>query len=381
MNPFPYKQKNKLWFYSICFGLLGAIIGLFLRFAYTGNLGALPLKNILHSHSHIMLLGFVLNAFITLLWIHFTAAIDKKSYYIYLSLQLCVAILLVGFIIQGYAAFTIVFSTLHLWLSYSLLIRLWKRLKGNSSILYFVKIGIVLHFLASIGPYALAPLKILGLAESPWYKQAIFFYLHFQYFGSFFMWFLAILFQQTKTYVSKKYTLVILVGLILLFTHSLDYSFNSWMITLFGAIGSLLLFTVFLKISRQFKTHQKKQKNIYLLLMLVLFLNCLGSIPMLADKVATNRFMLIAWLHLLFLGFYLPFIWTQLPLKINNYLWLFYGISFAFTELILVFPTIFIELFSISIMMQLFLAYIPIVLCICTVHLKSLKIFTSTKYK
>tara|TARA_B100000809_G_scaffold252838_2_gene288038 strand:- start:21353 stop:21499 length:147 start_codon:yes stop_codon:yes gene_type:complete len=48
-----------------------------------------------------MLLGFILNALIALLWIHFTAHIDKEYYYTYLALQVSVAVLLVGFIVQG----------------------------------------------------------------------------------------------------------------------------------------------------------------------------------------------------------------------------------------------------------------------------------------
>jgi len=121
---FSHKHTHQLWFYPILFGLLGAIIGLVLRYAFTGSLSGFPFKNVLHSHSHVMLLGFLFNALIVLLWTRFTDGIDLKSYRLYLALQVCVSILLIAFILQGYAFVTILFSTIHLWISYVLLIRL-----------------------------------------------------------------------------------------------------------------------------------------------------------------------------------------------------------------------------------------------------------------
>ncbi len=372
ISSFPKKLKNNLWKFPLVFGVLGGLMGLFLRYVYTGGISGFTLKNLLHSHSHVMLLGFLFNALIALLWIHFTEKIDKKSYFFYGGLQVCVALLLVGFVIQGYAAFTIVISTLHLWLSYVLLVRLWKRLKGTTTIVNFVKVGIVFHFIASIGPYLLGPLKVGGLEESPWYQQAIFFYLHFQYFGSFFMWLLAVLFQQTQIFLSKEQLRAIVVSVVLLFTHSLDYSFDHWSITLLGAIGGVLLFFQFLTIRTAFQDKKKSYSLFFDMLLGLLFLNCLGSIPYVSDLVVQDRFVLIAWLHLLFLGIYLPFVWMQYPLQVKKEVWVFYAVSVLLTELFLLFPNSISEFFSISIMMLLFLAYLGVVLSICIVHLRFL---------
>lgn len=196
---------KQLWFFPLLFGFLGAIIGLVLRYAFTGSIANFPFKFVLHSHSHIMLLGFVFNALIALLVTRFTNGIDKTSYRLYLALQVCVAILLVGFIIQGYALVTITFSTLHLWISYWLVVRLWKRLIGEKSDLILIKTGIIFHFISSIGPYALGPLMAMKMQSSPWYQQAIFFYLHFQYFGSFFFGCLPFFFkEQLLSYQKNK---------------------------------------------------------------------------------------------------------------------------------------------------------------------------------
>jgi len=369
MDIFPENKKNKLLVFPIIFGLLGGIMGLFLRYVFTGAPSNFLIRNILHSHSHTMLLGFVFNALIALLWIQFTTGIDKKSYFLYLCLQACVSILLVGFLFQGYTVFTIIFSTLHLWLSYSLLIQLWKNLAIKSVAAKFVKIGIVLHFIASIGPYALGPLKVLELQDSPWYQQAIFFYLHFQYFGSFFMWFLGIFLQQTKIKLSNTQIILVVLSCVFLYAHSLDYHFNHYMITSIGGIAALLLFSVFFSKINSITKLKLTYKILYLILLTTLAINCLGSIPFLSTMLVSNRFILIAWLHLLFLGLYLPFIWVEFPIKISPYLWLVYALLVSTTELLLVFPNVFATVFSTSIMWLLFLAYLGVVFCICIVHL------------
>ena len=175
---------KRLWFYPILFGFLGAFIGLILRYAFAGSISGFPIKNVLHSHSHVMLLGFLFNALVVLLWTNFTDGMDKRSYHYYLALQICVAGMLITFIIQGYALFSIIFSTLHLWISYVFLIRLWKRFNLNSHLILLAKVGIVLHFISSIGPYCLGPLMVLEMQGSPWYQQAIFFLFTFSVFRS-----------------------------------------------------------------------------------------------------------------------------------------------------------------------------------------------------
>jgi len=360
---------KQLWFYPILFGFLGAALGLILRYAFAEAIPAFPLKNLLHSHSHVMLLGLLFNALIVLLWSNFSKGIDGLSFRYYIALQVCVAAMLVTFIIQGYALHSILFSTLHLWLSYILLIRLWKRLEGNKQIVTLIKIGIVFHFISSIGPYCLGPLMAMDMQDSPWYQQAIFFYLHFQYFGSLFVWLLAGLLKRTTVILKKKHLFLITFSLICLYAHSLDYNFNHWSIRFFGGLGSILLFILFLNFKRAFLASRKPYRSIYLILIIIAFANILGSIPQIAHLVEDNRFILIAWLHLLFLGLFIPFIWVELPQKIGKPIWISYGIMLLFSEAILLFPTSLSQFFSTSVMWLLFAAYLGVFLSISIVHL------------
>jgi len=363
---------KKLWQYPLLFGILGVLIGLVLRYAFTGAVAGFPFKNVLHSHSHVLLLGFIFNALLILVWTNFTKGFDKVSYNYYIALQICVAVMLVAFILQGYAFYSILFSTLHLWISYILLIRLWKRLTGNKVVNQLVKLGIIFHFISSLGPYMLGPLMVMEMQQSPWYQQAIFFYLHFQYFGLFFVWMLAVLLQKAEVLVTKKHIGVIALSLVLLFAHSLDYNFDHWLIQVFGGLGSVLLLVVLLNFKNIIIQSQKQYTYIYYIILFVGVINIAGSIPSIANMVIESRFILIAWLHLLFLGMYIPFIWMTFTRKMSSLLWIFYGSMVLFSEAILVFPKILSQWFSISVMWLLFFAYLGVTLAICFVHLKFL---------
>jgi len=363
---------KKLWQYPLLFGILGVLMGLALRYAFTGAVAGFPFKNVLHSHSHVLLLGFIFNALLILVWTNFTKGFDKVSYNYYIALQVCVAVMLVAFILQGYAFYSILFSTLHLWISYILLIRLWKQLTKNNVVHQLVKLGIIFHFMSSLGPYLLGPLRVLEMQQSPWYQQAIFFYLHFQYFGVFFVWMLAVLLQKTEVLLAKKHVIIIALSLVLLFAHSLDYNFDHWLIQIFGGLGSILLLIVLLRLKNNFISLENQYKYIYYIIIFVGVINIAGSIPSIANMVIESRFMLIAWLHLLFLGMYIPFIWMTFTRKVSPLLWAFYGIMVLFSEVILVFPKILSQWFSIPVIWLLFFAYLGVTLCICFVHLKFL---------
>ena len=360
--------SKKLWIFPLLFGVIGSLIGLILRYAFTGNLTGFPFKYFLHAHSHVMLLGFLFNALLTLIWINFTKTIDKISYRYYIAMQFCMAIMLIAFLLQGYAVYSILFSTLHLWISYILLIRLWKRLEGSETTLLLLKIGIFFHFLSSLGPYALGPLMVLDLKSSPWYQQSIFFYLHFQFFGVYFTWFIALLAKKAKINLSKNVVIYLAISMIFLFSHSLDYSFDHWIINFTGAIGAILLFLILLRLRLKFLHLDWSLKVIYYITLTIAIINIAGSFPYVADLLVNNRFVLIAWLHFLFLGLYVPFIWIFMNRKIHFIVWLLYAVSVLLSELFLVFTESFSNWFSVSIMDLLFLAYLGIFLSMIIVH-------------
>lgn len=366
------KSKNRLWFFPLIFGIIGTLIGLLLRLAFTGVSLPVLFKNVLHAHSHVMLLGLLFNSLLLFIWKYFTNGIDKTSIKYYLALQGLLVLMIIAFIIQGYALFSILFSTLHLWISYIILIRLWKRLEKNDKWIYLVKAGIVFYFVSSLGPYALGPLMALKMKGSAWYQQAIFFYLHFQFLGVYFSWLLALLFKKAKVPLNKKKAIVLVISLILLYAHSLDYSFNHWSIQFVGGLSSMLLFGVLITFWKTFQTKTAYLKNIYYLVLSVAIINIIGTFPIFADLVLHSRFVLIAWLHYLFLGLYLPFIWAFIDKKIKMITWIVYGISFLVSEVLLVFHRLISNWFSFSVYILLFFAYLGVFLSLIYVHSKIL---------
>ena len=353
------------------FGVIGSLIGLVLRYAYTGGISfPINFKHILHAHSHVMLLGFLFNSLFVFIWMNFAKIMDQVSYRYYIAMQVSMAAMIVAFILQGYAFYSILFSTLHLWISYILLIRLWKRLEGKKEILLLVKVGIVFHFLSSLGPYALGPLMVLELKNSPWYQQAIFFYLHFQFLGVYFIWIIALLAKRVQLEINRNVVVGLSVSLVLLYAHSLDYSFDHWTIQFFGGLGSVLLFTLLIRFRSSFLNQTKGLRNIYFVVLLVALINIAGTLPWIAELVIHNRFILIAWLHFLFLGLYAPFIWVYTNKKIPTALWIIYLMSFLITEFVLVFPDLFSSWTTMPVMDILFFAYLLLFISLTGIHFK-----------
>ncbi|MGB5463671.1 MAG: hypothetical protein WBM92_09930, partial [Aureibaculum sp.] len=96
--------------------------------------------------------------------------------------------------------------------------------------------------------------------------------------------------------------------------------------------------------------------------------NIIGSIPAVANLVVESRFLLIAWLHLIFLGMYVPFIWISFKKKINPITWSTYAFFVLMTEMCLVFPGAVSEFSPISLMWLLFITYLGVFILICIVH-------------
>ncbi len=362
---------KKYWLFPFIFGILGAFIGLFLRLGFTGIIPDFPIKFVTHSHSHVMMLGFVFNALILLVIKCFSINFDTLLQKLFTGLQVCIAIFMISFLVQGYGVISIIFSTLHLWISYWLLIRLWKKLP-KSEVNVLIKAGIIFHFIASIGPYTLGPLMALKLKASPWYQQAIFFYLHFQYFGVFFLWLLAVLFKKNTIKITKNKQFAIAGALALLYAHSLRYHFDNIVLQVASVTGSGVLCVLFFSLYKQFLRVHRLYKIIYLFLLLLSAFNFIGSFSF-AENLIQDRFVLIAWLHFIFLGVYVPFIWVSYDDKTSSKLLIFYAISFFVSECLLLFPQKCYQLTKIPIPWQLFSGYLLVFVGILIIHLKRLK--------
>ena len=103
---------------SLFYFLIAASLGILLRLFPVTNINA-TYKYIVHTHSHIALLGWV---YVSLTSLIYYLCIDKQAQKKYIILFWCTQItilgMLVSFPITGYALFSIIFSSLFLICSY-----------------------------------------------------------------------------------------------------------------------------------------------------------------------------------------------------------------------------------------------------------------------
>jgi hypothetical protein len=180
--------------------LLGSVlIGLGLRLHWVWPWTSLGYSDLLHAHSHTAFLGWVFNAFLVAALRHFVPSAEMRGYdRIWWTMQAAVAGMLVTFPFQGYAAASITFSTLHMAAALVFAVKLWRRNHAAPAARIHLRLALAFMLLSGAGPLALGVLPALGLRESPAYTLAIYFYLHCQFNGWFPFFLQALLLQRAE---------------------------------------------------------------------------------------------------------------------------------------------------------------------------------------
>lgn len=181
------------WF----FWTISAALGVLLRLQAVRPVVGLAYGHVLHAHSHVAFLGWIFNAFFALALRLFVPVPERGGYIrLFLVTQIAVAGMLFTYPFTGYAAASISFSTLHMVCAGVWAWKLLRRNRAAPAARPFLWIAFGCMLLSGLGPLALGPLAALDLRESPWYLLSIYFYLHFQYNGWFVFFLLAVLLQQ-----------------------------------------------------------------------------------------------------------------------------------------------------------------------------------------
>jgi len=173
---------------NFAYFVIVALLGLVMRGAVLG-FSVLPYTHLLHTHSHIAFLGWVYPTLFVLLVNRFLepAAVLHLRFNLQLILtHVLILAMLIAFLVQGYAFYSILFSSLFQVLNYIFVITFWRALKqspAKRSDVYFLKVALIALALSTFGPWAVGLIKANGLGGTSYYKMAIYFYLHFQYNG------------------------------------------------------------------------------------------------------------------------------------------------------------------------------------------------------
>ncbi len=170
-----------------------AAIGLILRYKIAYSLPFIDQKHLLHGHSHFAFAGWVTHAIMILLVQYLANHQDEsvlKKYRWVINANLITAYgMLISFPVQGYGLFSILFSTLSIFVSYAFAVMYWKdlnRLPQKKVSHWWMKAALLFNALSSLGAFSLAFMMATKTIHQNWYLAAVYFFLHFQYNGWFF---------------------------------------------------------------------------------------------------------------------------------------------------------------------------------------------------
>ena len=321
--------KTTFWIrFSIFNLMLVALLGLLMRYKILFEFPLLDQKSLQHSHSHFAFAGWVTHTLMTLL-IAFLQKHDtlnkiafKKYNLVLIGNLICSYVMLISFIMQGYGAVSITFSTLSIFASYwfaYVFFKDCKQIETKSTAVKWFKAAIFFNVISSLGTFALAYMMATKNIHQNEYLASIYYYLHFQYNGWFFFACMGLLLDYLKVTTSSNR--IYSQSFILLFwsciagyflsTLWLDLPLWIYIITAISAVVQVIIWYLL------FKTIIKENKSIFVnlpgylkyliifisLALSVKFLLQLGStIPAVSELAFGFRPIVIAYLHLILLA-------------------------------------------------------------------------------
>ena len=314
---------------------------------------------LLHGHSHFAFGGWVMPALlwsIMRLFPEITDSISIKHWRNITALLLFSAYgMLLSFPVQGYGPVSICFSTLSIAGGVYLAIIIWKSLRKSRLVSHlFLKAGLFYLVLASIGPFATGPIIAMGMKGSVLYFDAIYFYLHFMYNGWFTFAVLGLLYRKLEDHHNTQhgYLAFLLLNLSVIpsFLLSTLWSHPPLILNVIGGLSALLQICAACLIIKNYLHAKLSHSFVTSLTTIALsafafknLLQFLSAFPWFADLAYHNRNFVIAYLHLVLLGFISLFIMsiifslpatrkTQIKKAILTFI-----IGLTTTELLLVF--------------------------------------------
>ncbi|PAM95414.1 hypothetical protein B4N84_09075 [Flavobacterium sp. IR1] len=357
-------NSPKSWILCCFFNfLIACLFGLLMRFMHLFPINFLNYSFLLHAHSHVAMLGWVY-LIIYFLVVHFFIPKEKSQKPIYNRLfwltEFSVIGMMVAFPIQGYALFSIVFSTLHIVLSYIFCRLVWKDCSSEKAPAQrLLQVSILFMVLSTCGVWCLGPaVSTLG-KQSAFYQIAIQFFLHFQFNGWFILAVLALFLKQFQNKIDKlkfkKFYNAVIISVILTLAFPVRWFVENNILNYINALGVLIQLGAFIYFYKMLKPEIKHFKNtldktakiVYGLalcsLILKVGIQLLTIIPNLAEVSHQIRNFVIGFIHLTMLGIITGFLFGILLqnkfLPVTSFVLKIGLVSFAFgyitTEVVL----------------------------------------------
>ena len=305
--------------------LLVAVIGMILRYKIAFSLPYIDQKYLLHGHSHFAFAGWITHVLMLLLVAYLASHKGESMYKKYrwvINANLLTAYgMLISFPLQGYGLYSIIFSTLSIFVSYVFAVMYWKDLSSlqkKEISHWWMKSALLFNAISSAGAFGLAFMMATKNLHQNWYLAAVYFFLHFQYNG----WFLFACMGLATDKLFKEVPLNILKKIFWLFAAACipAYFLSALWLPIPVWVYVLVVMAAFSQLAGWIITIQqiKKQlpfigkaiislsKSLFLLSCIALSIKLLlqlgSTIPSLSKIAFGFRPIVIGYLHLILLG-------------------------------------------------------------------------------
>lgn len=342
--------------FALGYFLIIAILGLILRLFQVVDF-SFEYRYLVHTHSHIALLGWIYTAFSILIYHVFLkdANIDRKYNLLFWFSQITIIGMMLTFPFTGYGLFSILFSSLFIISSYILSRLVFKYTPYDIKQTYAyqcMRLALLYMILSSIGPWSLGIIMNTLGNTSDLYRNAIYFYLHFQYNGWFIMGALTLVFgylEKNNVLIPqsafKSFLWFINLGILATFGISLLWMQPSnlvYLISNLGGLFQLLAFGILLRAIHHVKSDTLKSNFPIPMIVITWFyfikllLQYIGSFPYFASVISINTDFIIGYIHWIFLGLISPLLLIVLHqnkiIKLSKTNLTLYTFGFLITE-------------------------------------------------
>lgn len=322
------RRNKKLWIGIALINLaVVALLGFVLRSKILFSIPVVDFKYTLHAHSHYAFGGWVTLALLTLLTYEvLPASMGRKRVYSWLlaGILMNAVGMLISFPLQGYGFYSILFSTLFIFVTYGysyVFIKDVLKTKNSRAIKLLSIAAMAYLAISSVGPFTLAYLLATKSGNVFLYRDSIYTYLHLQYNGFFTLAIMALFFNRIEHLMNNRniqmsYRLAHILNFTVLPSMFLNYLWHYpnaiyRILALAGSISLVICLVYFLATAWSVRSIFKKNITAVKIIgftamsafVLKMAMQALTIFPALGSLVFANRPMIIAFLHLVLLGF------------------------------------------------------------------------------
>lgn len=314
---------------ALSYFFIVSLLGLLLRFFSVTPINW-NFNHLLHTHSHTSLLGWLYLGMTLVIYKVFLekAKIPKLKKRIFIVSNISFLGMLFSFPFQGYALFSIAFSSLYLltsyWFSWFAIKYTPAEIKNKFS-WKLARTGLFYLIISSLGTWAIGPISATVGLDSYWFNDSLYFFLHFLYSGFFFLTLLSVLFRilekrkvKFSAVLQDKFYVFLNTGIILSYFLSVIWTKPPVIFYLLGIAGAIYQFYGYFLLYNILLPKRKEIKNIFpkysfflikfaaVLLAARVTMQLASGIPYFSDLIFEFKGFIIGYLHMVFLGIVTP---------------------------------------------------------------------------